>query len=103
MIDKNNGAYLDASLSGHVFDVTLAEAIKDFFKNENCNHIADFGCGPGWYTNVINSLKDIKCDGYDANPYTLELARQNNFIGNFYIKDLTQNLETTINTKNSNV
>jgi len=97
MIDNNTGAYLDDSLVHHIFDKTLADAIKDFIKNENCNLVADFGCGPGWYTNVINSLTRVKCDGYDANPNTLTLTKENNFAGDFYIKDLTQNLETNIN------
>jgi 2-polyprenyl-3-methyl-5-hydroxy-6-metoxy-1,4-benzoquinol methylase len=91
-IDINNGSYLSSSLESHIFDNSLAFAISDFFKNENCEYVADFGCGPGWYTNTINNTNKVKCDGFDANPNTILLAKQHNYSGNFYITDLTKDV-----------
>lgn len=93
MINEKNGSYVDNSLVHHVFDRKLADALKSFFENEHSERVADFGCGPGWYTNIINRFSKVKCDGYDANPYTINLVKQNNCVGNFYIADLTTNLE----------
>jgi SAM-dependent methyltransferase len=91
-IDVVNGAYLTSDLNDHVFDQSLSLAIVDFFSKENCQRVADFGCGPGWYTNAICNQLNIQCDGYDANPNTNFLAKNNNYSGNFFITDLTKNV-----------
>ena len=91
-IDINTGAYLSSSLDCHVFDESLANGLIEFFESENCNTVADFGCGPGWYTHVINKGNKIVCDGFDANPNTITMAKEKKYFGNFYITDLTKNI-----------
>jgi len=88
-INSKNGSYIDDSLGGHVFAPNLANIIANFLMNENCKSVADYGCGPGWYTNIISS-KGILCDGYDANAFTETIAKRCNYSGNFYILDLTE-------------
>ena len=89
-IDSVNGAYLTSDLNDHVFDQSLSLGIVNFFSKENSKCVADFGCGPGWYTNAICNQLKIQCDGYDANPNTTLLAKNNNYSGNFFVTDLTK-------------
>lgn len=53
----------------HKFDPSLANAIGQFLKNENCQTCVDFGCGNGKYTRKIMEY-GIDCEAYDGNPDT---------------------------------
>lgn len=69
---SKNGFWLDDSLVNHHFDETLANALLTFLKKEQATSIADFGCGHGKYTLLLE--QEINTDGFDGNPNTKTLT-----------------------------
>lgn len=70
----NTGAWdgQDAD-SEHVYDKQLSEAIIEFLGKEKCRSAVDFGCGMGEYVKAFNAA-GIVTEGFDGNPYTVELT-----------------------------
>lgn len=58
----------------HRFDPKLAKAICQFFKQENVETVADFGCGLGDYVRSMLKM-NILCKGYDGNPNSPKLSK----------------------------
>lgn len=50
-------------------DAALAAALSEFFHGQT---VIDFGCGDGYYVNVIN--ESSSCRGYEGNPHTTEVG-----------------------------
>lgn len=75
MIISNSGAWENNSLEGHAFDNLLCENIIKFCKKNKIKNAYDFGCGHGKYTLELNK-NEIKCSGYDGNPYTKNIANE---------------------------
>ena len=61
------------SSSQHVHDPHLGVSLTTFFKTENANSVADFGCGMGKYVETFQK-NDIDAIGFDGNPNTPELT-----------------------------
>jgi cyclopropane fatty-acyl-phospholipid synthase-like methyltransferase len=59
--------------SMHCHDSSLANYLTDFFKSENVNTLADFGCGMGEYVKKFKE-NNINIIGFDGNPNTPELT-----------------------------
>lgn len=72
-INSQNGAWQTISISGHCFDKRLAKAILDFVPLLGVSDIADFGCGPGWYTYLLYQ-QGFNINGYDGNPNVKEIT-----------------------------
>ena len=88
-----NGEWLTESLSGHWYDASWGRAILDVLPYADAKDIADFGCGPGWYTYLLR--KHGYCvNGYDGNPHVKEMSSLF-FQDGFYCQhvDLTEFLE----------
>lgn len=64
---STTGVWKTSSLTGHCFDTSLAKAIKNIANVLNVQDIADFGCGPGWYTYYLYKC-GFQINGYDGNP-----------------------------------
>lgn len=62
----------------HHYDATLANALVQFFKNENVQLLADLGCGDGKYVKTFRE-NAINAYGVDGNPNTPEYT--NNMCG----------------------
>ena len=71
----------------HCYDERLSDQLVKFFKNENAEIIADFGCGMGTYVQKFND-ENIVADGYDGNPNTEELTKSH-----CHILDLSEPIE----------
>jgi len=56
----------------HFNDYRLAEALPDFFKENNIVSIMDCGCGTGFYVNQLRSKGFDEAQGCDGNPGTKE-------------------------------
>jgi cyclopropane fatty-acyl-phospholipid synthase-like methyltransferase len=70
----SNGYWIGSEVkSQHMFDSNLCKSLTQFFKNEKCKNLADFGCGMGNYVNEFIK-NDINAIGYDGNPNTPELT-----------------------------
>ncbi len=67
----------------HSFDELLAKSITDFANEKKCCTLLDLGCGLGHYCDYFLN-HGIYADGYDGNPYTLELTN-----GKYNILDLS--------------
>lgn len=63
----SNGVWKTKGLSGHCFDMSLAKTIRNIATVLSIHDIADFGCGPGWYTYFLYK-SGIQVNGYDGNP-----------------------------------
>lgn len=63
----SNGIWKTKGLSGHCFDMSLAKTIKNIATALQIHDIADFGCGPGWYTYFLYK-SGIQVNGYEGNP-----------------------------------
>lgn len=61
------------SKSQHAFDPLLCKGIVNFFKQQHCQSVIDFGCGMGKYVEELNK-HDIDAYGVDGNPNTPELT-----------------------------
>lgn len=67
-------------------DRALAIALADFFRDRT---VIDFGCGDGFYVNVIN--ESGRCHGYDGNPHTSEVGGEN-----CHVLDLSQSVNVGV-------
>jgi len=63
---------LEAS-SQHCYDSILGNYLVNFFKNEKCLSLVDFGCGTGNYVKTFRE-NNINAFGFDGNPNTPELT-----------------------------
>ena len=73
MIINANGYWEGTDVNdNHVFDASLCNALKDFFKKQNAHSVVDIGCGLGKYVTKIKTV--TKCDGFDGNPSTPTLT-----------------------------
>lgn len=90
----SHGCWHTGTLSGHCFDPTLAQSIVKVLKHTDVRDIADFGCGPGWYTWFLRRC-GYDVNGYDGNP-NVETMSAKMFNDGFYCQqaDLTEELET---------
>jgi 2-polyprenyl-3-methyl-5-hydroxy-6-metoxy-1,4-benzoquinol methylase len=66
---SHKGYWIGDVREGHAFDDTLAEAIADFFVEQQACSIVDFGCGLGRYVEKIRQ-RGLIAKGYDGNPDT---------------------------------
>ena len=57
----------------HAFDGVLAQAIANFFIEEQAQAVVDFGCGTGAYVAHLRK-SGISAEGYDGNPETAALS-----------------------------
>jgi cyclopropane fatty-acyl-phospholipid synthase-like methyltransferase len=72
-INKNGFWEGTKAMSMHCHDSSLAKYLTEFFKRENVNSLADFGCGMGDYVKNFKE-NNINAIGFDGNPNTLELT-----------------------------
>lgn len=95
-IGGTNGAWLTESLSDHWYDASLGKALLDILPYTGANDIADFGCGPGWYTYLLRT-HGYCVNGYDGNPNVKEMSSLL-FQDGFFCQhvDLTKKLEIDI-------
>ena len=77
----NKGFWLTNDESGHAFDKSLANKLKEIFLN--CD-VLDLGCGPGYYTRFLLD-NNIQSEGWDGNPNTHIISK-----GLCNVADLTQ-------------
>jgi cyclopropane fatty-acyl-phospholipid synthase-like methyltransferase len=59
--------------SQHAYDSSLVVSLTNFFKNEKCNSLVDFGCGMGNYVKTFQE-NNINAIGFDGNPNTPQLT-----------------------------
>lgn len=67
VVFSDTGIWRTTSISGHCFDSSLAKVIKNLANILDVKDIADFGCGPGWYTYYFYKC-GFQVNGYDGNP-----------------------------------
>lgn len=58
----------------HVYDNQLSNALLGYFIGKGASDIGDFGCGLGSYIKHFSEF-NIKTQGYDGNPDTLEITQ----------------------------
>jgi hypothetical protein len=63
----DTGFWSGDTAPNHKFDVGLANALTDFFRN---SYVVDLGCGEGKYVQKFNLSSSINANGYDGNPNT---------------------------------
>lgn len=71
--DTQNGAWRTKSIVGHFFDKSLARELLSLLSLLKVRDVADFGCGPGWYTYLLYK-QGYKVNGYDGNPHVKEMS-----------------------------
>ena len=82
---SDTGFWTDDQRETHITSHKLKQNLLKFYKNNNVNHVLDFGCGDGSY------VKFLRRNGLDA----FGIDKNTKLIGNnFYIDgDLSQNLD----------
>lgn len=73
----------DKNTIEHSFDEVLAKSIYEYINKKNCSTLLDLGCGLGHYCDYFFK-HGIYAQGYDGNPYTLELTN-----GKYGVLDLS--------------
>lgn len=91
-IEDKHGIWLTETLTGHHYDPALGYAILQVLSYTSVKDIADFGCGPGWYTYFLYQ-HGYNINGYDGNPNVKEMSSKL-FQDGFYCQcvDLTEEL-----------
>lgn len=56
------------------FDKSLARELLSLLSLLKVRDVADFGCGPGWYTYLLYK-QGYKVNGYDGNPHVKRCLR----------------------------
>lgn len=72
-VDEHGIWHGDDAVKEHKTDYMLADALAEFFTDENAKSVVDLGCGTGSYVKVLRQVK-IKCDGFDGNPNTPKIT-----------------------------
>lgn len=89
----SQGYWQSETLEGHKYDNGLAGGILNLLSFTQVKTIADFGCGPGWYTALLRN-NGYAVEGYDGNP-NVEKGSALLFDDDFYCQcvDFTEDLE----------
>lgn len=70
---NEKGFWENKTAEGHHHDKSLARAILDMLKKDECKTLVDFGCGMNYYTEHFRQAGVI-CQAYDGNPNTYALT-----------------------------